>query len=364
VLEVLERFGARATFFLIGTRAEQHPETVRAIVDAGHEIGSHTHTHRHLWLLPPGRTRDEMNRAAETLAAITGAPVRYFRPPWGKFNLAAYRHAPRLRQQRVLWSLRPEGWRPARDPQAIVRAVDLRLHPGAIIGLHDATHAPGRATHTVDALPAILDRLATRGYRCVTLGELLDAPPAAARVRGLASRAWDLYERAWARLYRLEPVGDVGLLAIGPATHRGPTVTLGDETVIAAGDAVCELHFDRHHVMRLHADLPPRRVIFALRRDSERSVRQLAALVARDPRYATVKAFRGTTLFWEGTTYFGCEVRTLEGRWMPRFFAWYLKMLMARDHPLGWSRLQGRNLEPRVVWLSRQELLRRYGPPA
>lgn len=364
VLETLDGFGARATFFLIGARAEQHPEIVRAIADAGHEIGSHTYTHRHLWLLPPGRTRDEMNRAAETLAAITGMPVRYFRPPWGKFNLAAYRHAKRLGQRRVLWSLRPEGWRPAPDAQAIVRAVNRRLHPGAIIDLHDAAHAPGRPIHTAQALPAILSMLATRGYRCVTLSELLDASPAAVRTRGLISRAWDLYERAWARAYRLESVGDVGLLAIGPTTHRGPTVRLGDGTLIASGDAVCELHFDRHHVMRLHAELPPRRVIFALRRDVERSLRQLAALVARDPRYVSTKAFRGTTLFWEGTPYLGCEVRPLAGRWGPRFFTWYLRMLMARDHPLGWNRLQGRNLEPRVVWLSRQELLRRYGPGA
>ena len=62
ILDILAQFGVRATFFVIGKRAEQHPEIIRAIAEAGHEVGNHTYTHRPLWLLPPHQTREEIDR--------------------------------------------------------------------------------------------------------------------------------------------------------------------------------------------------------------------------------------------------------------------------------------------------------------
>ena len=98
ILDILAQFDARATFFVIGKRAEQHPEIIRAIAAAGHEIGNHTYTHRPLWLLPPRQTRQEIDRCTHVLTTILGEPPRYFRPPWGQSNLAAVRHSARVRQ--------------------------------------------------------------------------------------------------------------------------------------------------------------------------------------------------------------------------------------------------------------------------
>ena len=188
ILEILARFGARATFFTIGKQAEQHPEIIRAMANAGHEVGNHTYRHRPLWLLLPRQTREEIDRGAQVLTTILGRPPRYFRPPWGQLNWQAVRHSTRVQQRRVLWSLRAEGWLPLAGPETIVRLVAERIHPGAIIGLHDGgglRHTPERMAA---ALPALLGLIRERGYRCLTLSELLSvgsaAPPRAFRPGG------------------------------------------------------------------------------------------------------------------------------------------------------------------------------------
>ncbi|MDR7495355.1 MAG: polysaccharide deacetylase family protein [Armatimonadota bacterium] len=365
VLEALAAAGARATFFLIGERAARYPQLARAIVAAGHAVGSHTQRHRHLWTLAPAATRAEMRLATEAIAAASGVAPRYFRPPWGTFNLAAYRYAATLGQVRVLWSLRPEGWRPAPSADALVERVARRLHAGAIIDLHDGVHsriAPPAPPAAVDALPALLDLLRTRGYRCVTLDELLDPTRGDLVPRGLGGRLWEAYERAWARAYRLEPVGDEGVITAGLAPHRGPAVTLRDGTVVARGDVVAEVHYNRHFLRRLHLQVTDRRRAVALIRASEGALRDLAALVATDPRYRAVRALRATSLFWEGAQYLGFEIMPMESAQAQRVLGWYLRTLMARDHPQGRRRLEGRTLEPRILWMSREELLRRHRP--
>jgi peptidoglycan/xylan/chitin deacetylase (PgdA/CDA1 family) len=366
VLDALARAGARATFFLIGERAARYPHIARAIASAGHEVGSHTHRHRHLWTLSPAATRAEMRRAAEAIAAAAGVVPRYFRPPWGKFNLTAYRYAAVLGQVRVLWSLRPEGWRSVGSAEVLVERVARRLHAGAIVDLHDGAHwrlAPPAAPAAVGALPALLDLLRARGYRCATLRELLDPARGDVVPPGLGGRLWEAYERAWARAYRLEPVGDEGVITTGLAAHRGPAVALRDGTVVADGDLVAEVHYNRHFLRRLHLQGSDRRRAVALIRASEGALRDLAALVSTDPRYRAVRGLRATSLFWEGAQYLGFEIRPMASARARRMLGWYLRTLMARDHPQGRRRLEGRTLEPRILWMSREELLRRYRPP-
>ena len=172
VLDALAGPGVRGTFFLVGDRATRAPATVRAIADAGHEIASHGWSHRSLWLCGPRRTAEEIDRAQDALAALTGAAPRFFRPPWGMVNAAMF---PMLRARRlrpVFWSIQPEGLRPASaDAQAAY--VVRRAHPGAIVDLHDAEGAPGAPARLVAALPAMIEGLRAAGYELATVGELL-----------------------------------------------------------------------------------------------------------------------------------------------------------------------------------------------
>jgi peptidoglycan/xylan/chitin deacetylase (PgdA/CDA1 family) len=360
VLDILAQFGGRATFFVIGKRAEQYPEIIRAIAEAGHEVGNHTYTHRPLWLLPPRQTREEIDRCTHVLTTILGEPPRYFRPPWGQSNFAAIRHSTRVRQQWVLWSLRGEGWVPLARPEMIVRTVARQLHPGAIIDLHDGGGFARTPARLVAALPGLLRLLQERGYRSLTLSELLAQEPAASTSVTLTSRVWDRYERAWNKWFGINRLDQDTILTLGPAIHYGPDLILRDGTMIHPGAQVGELHLDRARVAHLHRTVAQHRLGFVLRRELADTLQRLAQTVIENQQYHQLEAFRSTTLFWKEATRLGFEIGAHDIGWHQVLLGWYQLLLLVRDHPLGRHRLQGRRWEARTIWLSRRELLRRY----
>lgn len=175
ILDALAAAGVRATFFMVGRRVEAAPAVARAVREGEHDLGNHTYGHRHLWTLSPAASVAEVDRGAAAVAEATGASPRYFRPPWGTFNWAAYVRAGQLGEARILWSVRPEGWlRPAPGPRMAAHVV-RKAHPGAIINLHDRGGHPSTPDATRDALPHIIAGLRARGYEIVPLRVLLAA---------------------------------------------------------------------------------------------------------------------------------------------------------------------------------------------
>ena len=172
VLDTLREAGVRATFFLVAERAQRAPDVVRRMVAEGHEVASHSWSHRCLWFCGPRGTATEIARAHETLAALAGAAPRHFRPPWGMVNAAMFPALRRVGERCVFWSIQPEGRRPV-APGRQVEDVLRRAHPGAIVDLHDAEGTPGAPGRLVDALPALLAGLRERGYALTTVDELL-----------------------------------------------------------------------------------------------------------------------------------------------------------------------------------------------
>ncbi len=172
LLRLLDERDVRATFFLIGERAARHPDLVRAIAAAGHEVGNHTWRHRNAWLLPPGAAAREITEGARILGEILGSPPRLYRPPWGIVNLATLATARRLGLTTVLWSVQHEGLRP-RSPAGQLRHVAGRLHEGAIVDLHDAPGLPGAPDRLLAMLPGLLDVIRARAYSAVPVGQLL-----------------------------------------------------------------------------------------------------------------------------------------------------------------------------------------------
>ena len=174
VLDVLAAHDVPGTFFLVGERAVRTPATVRDIAARGHEIASHSWSHRSLWLCGPRRTAEEIDRAQAVLTDLGGRAPRLFRPPWGMVNAAMF---PMLRArdlQPVFWSIQPEGLRPA-PADAQVDYVVAHAHPGAIVDLHDAEGTPGAPARLVQALPAMITRLRDAGYALTTASDLLGA---------------------------------------------------------------------------------------------------------------------------------------------------------------------------------------------
>lgn len=172
VLDILEREGVGAGFFLIGRRAQAAPAIARRIAEAGHDVGNHTWTHTSLWRCGPGQTAREVTGGHDAIAEATGAPPRFFRPPWGKTNLALFPLLRRLGTPCVFWTVQPESRR-AVSPAEQVRRGTARVGPGAIFDLHDADGVPGAGARLVEALPALIGGLRREGYVLVRPRELL-----------------------------------------------------------------------------------------------------------------------------------------------------------------------------------------------
>ena len=115
VLDILERDDVRGTFFMIGRRAAHAPAVARRIAEAGHDLGNHTWSHASLWRCGPDRTEREIGDGHAAISQAAGAPPRFFRPPWGKTNLAMFGALRRLETPCVFWTIQPEGRRPV-DP--------------------------------------------------------------------------------------------------------------------------------------------------------------------------------------------------------------------------------------------------------
>jgi peptidoglycan/xylan/chitin deacetylase (PgdA/CDA1 family) len=176
VLSVLERFHVHATFFAIG-RMERYfsTSTVREIED-GDVIGDHTENHPALARLSAHDQREELFEQIARIELLGGKRPVLFRPPYGSFNATTMRQLKALHLLMVLWSVDTGDYLQP-GVSAIVERAMAGAHPGAIILMHDAG---GVRTQTIAALPGIIRGLRSRGYRLVTVPQLLidDPPPA------------------------------------------------------------------------------------------------------------------------------------------------------------------------------------------
>ena len=150
LLETLASHEIRATFFLLGTRAQTEPELVRQIAAAGHLIGNHSWSHPNLALTAHARIREELTRTRETLAQITGAPVQFFRPPFGARRPAVLGIARELGMTPVLWNAMTSDWKePSGERIAahLTAKIDRLARRGraANVVLHDGGHLDPRA---------------------------------------------------------------------------------------------------------------------------------------------------------------------------------------------------------------------------
>lgn len=172
VLDVLERERVRGAFFLVGRRAARAPAVARRIAEAGHDLGNHTWSHPSLWRCGPGETDREIADGHAAIAQAAGDAPRYFRPPWGKTNLAMFGAIRRLGTPCVFWTVQPESRRPVPAAEQARRG-SARARPGAIYDLHDADGVPGAGRRLAEYLPALIESLRRQGYALVPLRELL-----------------------------------------------------------------------------------------------------------------------------------------------------------------------------------------------
>ncbi len=184
VLDMLAEHQVRATFFLIGSAAERHPELVRRAVDEGHEIGNHTWSHPHMATLEPADQREEVIKGAEALTRLIGHRPRWFRSPRGMLTGEILRAAADLSHDVAMWSARTPVRVLDRSTYQVTEHLLNALHPGAIYDLHDGTSGregdrglERRRDSELPAYPPFLASALGHGYRFLTVSELVDTSP-------------------------------------------------------------------------------------------------------------------------------------------------------------------------------------------
>jgi len=193
LLDMLAQRHIKVTFFVVGQMVEAHPEILQREAAEGHEIGNHTWDHPDLAKKPDDVVRSQLQRTQDIIVQTLGAAPKLMRPPYGAL-------APKQRQwinkefgyKIILWAVDPMDWK--RPGSAVVaQRILSQTRAGDIILVHDI-HPP-----TVDAMPAVLDGLLAKGFKFVTVSELLamdkpgkakpaaDASPAAAATPAAAT---------------------------------------------------------------------------------------------------------------------------------------------------------------------------------
>jgi peptidoglycan/xylan/chitin deacetylase (PgdA/CDA1 family) len=168
ILDILEAEGVTATFFVLGARAQQHPQLTARIAEEGHQVASHGYSHSYLASNDKALARREIGKAKYQIARATGEYPTWFRAPGGVLSDVARDEVRAAEQRIVRWDVDPQDWRKV-PAWKLARITIAEVRPGSVVLLHDGG---GDRTMTIKALTTIIRKLQDQGYTFVTLDQM------------------------------------------------------------------------------------------------------------------------------------------------------------------------------------------------
>ncbi len=325
ILGLLERYGCKATFFLTGQRALQHPDLVARIASAGHQIEAHGYWHRPAVLMAPWTE----------WVHIQKSPGKLYRPPWGIHSPFTRLFARLQGKQVALWDLESQDWLDKPAEQLVARML-FYLKGGSVVLLHDGP------VRTLQVLELLLPKLVENGYEAVTLDELA-AKPLGPR-QGLI-RINQGYEERYDQKVGNIKVGyrynHILRLEIQP--YPGP-----DLPEYPRGTPCAHIHFESARM----ADMSTMQVLRAFRETFKETVKFLEE-------HPEVRFLFGYSYLGQGALALGFKTHPvpkameLQSKITTAWFAWLYRGEIARH--LFTDPAQ-------VVYISRETILEKYGP--
>ncbi|GIW24964.1 polysaccharide deacetylase family protein [Meiothermus sp.] len=325
ILELLQRYGCKATFFLTGQRAEQRPDLVEKIRAAGHQIEAHGYWHRPAVLMAPWTE----------WVHIRKSPGKLYRPPWGLHSPFTRLFARMLGKQVALWDLESQDWldKPA---EQLVERMMFYLKGGSVVLLHDG---PAR---TLRVLELLLPKLVENGYRPVRMDDLTLKPLGPRQ--GLI-RVNQGYEERYDRRVGNIKVGyrynHILRLEIQP--YPGP-----DLPEYPKGTPCAHIHFESARM----AAMTPMQVLRAFRETFKETVKFLEE-------HPEVQFLFGYSYLGQGALALGFKTHPvpkameLQSKITTAWFAWLYRGEISR-HLF--------SAPAEVVYISRETILSKYGP--
>ena len=166
LIDILDRFQVKATFFVVGDWVDKYPESVKALHDAGHEVMNHSNTHAHYPQLSPQAVVDDLNACNDKIEAVTGVRPTLVRLPYGDYDDNAIHAVRSIGMEPIQWDVDSLDWKDLSAPE-ITKRVTGKVQPGSIVLFHNA------AKHTPEALPSILTALIQEGYTFVPISQII-----------------------------------------------------------------------------------------------------------------------------------------------------------------------------------------------
>lgn len=166
LIDILEEYGVKATFFVVGDWVDKYPESVKALHDAGHEIMNHSNTHAHFNSLSAKEIAADVEACNEKIEAVTGVRPTLIRCPYGEYDDHVISTIRSIGMEPIQWDVDSLDWKelPAGE---ITKRVVSRVGPGSIVLFHNA------ALHTPEALPGIIQSLLQEGYTFVPISQII-----------------------------------------------------------------------------------------------------------------------------------------------------------------------------------------------
>ena len=166
LIDILEKFHVKTTFFVVGDWAEKYPESVKALHDAGHEVMSHSNHHDHYNSLTAEEIVADVTASNQRIAASTGVTPTLIRCPYGEYDDHVISAIRSMGMEPIQWNVDSLDWKDY-DAGTICKRVRDKLCPGSIVLFHNA------ALHTPEALPSVLEHMIREGYTVVPIGQLI-----------------------------------------------------------------------------------------------------------------------------------------------------------------------------------------------
>ena len=166
LLDILDEYEVKSTFFLVKQWVDKYPDDVKEISARGHDVGNHSSTHPHMAQLSAEQQVAEINDCNNAIEELTGSCPTLFRAPYGEYDNKLVENLRAKDMYCVQWNIDSLDWKDP-TPDEMVERIKSKLVPGSVILMHNG------ATNTPEALPRIIEVIQSEGYTIVPLSELI-----------------------------------------------------------------------------------------------------------------------------------------------------------------------------------------------
>lgn len=385
LLDLLKKYDAKATFFVVGVHAKQYPELLRRMKQEGHTIGVHNYEHKTNWLMRPKTVKKHIQLTNDIIEEVTGERSIYYRPPWGIMNLFDYRNVSKLHI--VLWSSLFGDWSAKLTAEKLTKRMLKKVAPGEVLLLHDCGRTLGADVdaprNMLIALEAYLKAATDKGLKMVTIPELIalsegkQQQQQQQQQRSIGKRVliklWLGWETIFHKMMKLKPVHihveDDPMLHYRLIKYKGNELELHKDEKLNEGDLIAELHFDNKRLSEIaFTSKNPLVVAVKTIREVEKALPKLAVMLAAEKQAKDIKAIHGITMINRGADKLGFSIHALPDGFFKRSTEIYLHILMKVLTPPQKKELTSKHKaaqkqtaeEPRILLMSTNYLYKHF----